>query len=109
MNQPAHLPLNPLDRVAIERIVSGVLRGREIGLKLFGSRARGDARQASDIDLAMMAKPDVSLDELAEIREALEASNIPYRIDLLDYTKVSDSLRRAIDAEGLAWPAQNSA
>jgi predicted nucleotidyltransferase len=109
MNQPARLPLNPSDSIAIERIVSAVLKNHTISLRLFGSRARGDARAVSDIDLALMANPAVTPLELAEIRDALEESCIPYRIDFLDYAKAPNTLQHVIDQEGIAWPVQNSA
>jgi len=72
-------------------------------LVLFGSRARRDARAASDIDLAIRAKVRVPADLLAEARQALEDSSVPFRIDLLDYATASPELRRAIDRDGIEW------
>ncbi|TSE33871.1 hypothetical protein Tchar_01623 [Tepidimonas charontis] len=40
---------------------------------------------------------------LAHVREALEESHIPLLVDLIDYEAVAEPLRRAIDAEGVAW------
>lgn len=101
--------LNPRDRSAIERIVSPLLLRRKAPLKLFGSRARGDARRASDIDLALIAKQPIAADEMAVLREALEESRIPFRIDLIDYAGAPAALRTAIDREGIIWPVPTSA
>lgn len=101
--------LNPSDRRLVEQIVFPVLARRKAGLKLFGSRARGDARRASDIDLALVAAQPIDPAELAGLREALEESAVPFRVDLVDYASAPDSLREAIDREGIAWHVQTNA
>lgn len=97
--------LDPRDRSAIERIVTHVLGEGRASLKLFGSRARGDARRTSDIDVALLADRAVSAAELAAMREALEESIVPVRVDLVDYARAPSQLRAAIDSEGIVWPA----
>ncbi|MFA4815177.1 MAG: nucleotidyltransferase domain-containing protein [Candidatus Gracilibacteria bacterium] len=49
---------------------------------IFGSRARGDFKRSSDIDLAYEAD-DFSLDEELGLRSALSALPLPYKIDLV--------------------------
>lgn len=100
--------LNPQDRSAIERILVPMLVRRSARLKLFGSRARGDARRTSDIDLAIVARHPIPADSLAEMREALEESRIPFRVDLVDYAGAPAPLREAIDREGVVWPVLDS-
>lgn len=49
---------------------------------LFGSRARGDQKEFSDVDLAVTSEsPDLSK-KMALFREAWEASKVPYKLDL---------------------------
>lgn len=72
-------------------------------LKLFGSRARGNAGERSDIDLATVAKEKLPADVLADIRQALEDAPIPFLADVVDYQSVPEELKRAIDREGLEW------
>jgi predicted nucleotidyltransferase len=50
-------------------------------LFLFGSRARGDFKKYSDIDLLIVG--DVSQQMLSEVKEALEESSLPYKVDLV--------------------------
>ncbi|TSE28210.1 Nucleotidyltransferase domain protein [Tepidimonas thermarum] len=95
--------LDPRDREAIGRILAPVVRRYGADVWLFGSRARGDARRASDIDVALRAPTPVPPDVLAGVREALEESHIPFRVDLVDYRSAAEGLQRAIDAEGVAW------
>ena len=67
---------------------------------LFGSRARGDARQGSDVDLAIEGE-HLSSAELAAMQERLEESTIPYRVDLLLLDEGCDPrLRERIEREG---------
>ncbi len=109
MNQSAIARLNPLDRSAIERIIAPWLCREDAGLKLFGSRARGDARRASDIDLALIAPQPIALADMALLREALDESNIPFRVDLVDYASAPAHLCAAIDCEGIPWPVLTNA
>ena len=88
----------------IERILAPVLaRLSDVGVKLFGSRARGDARRVSDIDIALTSSHATPATEMASLREALEESCVPFRIDLVDYAVAPRELQVAIDREGIPW------
>lgn len=66
-------------------------------VKLFGSRARGDYKKTSDVDLAIYSKKDMT----TPLRLALEQTNSPYTFDLIDYARQSNQkLKQAIDTEG---------
>lgn len=99
------LPLKASDRYAIGRIFAPLVAEMDARLVLFGSRARGDARPRSDIDLAVRSEQPIAAATLAQLRDALEESQVPFRIDLVDYARASVQLREAIDREGIAWPA----
>lgn len=51
-------------------------------VRLFGSRATGHARRASDIDLAISA-PDATADQWLELTDALDKTPIIYEFDLV--------------------------
>jgi uncharacterized protein len=69
---------------------------------VFGSRATGRARRYSDLDLAIDAGRRLSLDELAELSEAFSDSDLPYRVDLVDWHDIDDRWRRMIAPERVA-------
>ena len=48
---------------------------------LYGSRAKGNYRNGSDIDLALEG-PDLTFDELLRIESQLDALDLPYHIDV---------------------------
>ncbi len=50
--------------------------------RIFGSRATGHARRASDIDLAISA-PDATADQWLELTDAIEAAPIIYEFDVV--------------------------
>ncbi|MBR2179188.1 MAG: HI0074 family nucleotidyltransferase substrate-binding subunit [Selenomonadaceae bacterium] len=66
-------------------------------VKIFGSRARGDYRKTSDIDLAVsFARPIQSL-----LSAAFENSDLPYTIDIVDYNAINNkNLLNNINRDG---------
>ena len=70
---------------------------------LFGSRARGDYRPESDIDLALFGGKLTTRD-LADLQARLEETVIPQRVDLLLASMMEDpELRLQIEREGQCW------
>jgi len=55
---------------------------------LFGSRAKGNYRRGSDIDLAIISN-GASLD-LGTLASDIDALNTPYLFDLLDYQQLNN-------------------
>lgn len=67
---------------------------------IFGSRARGDYKERSDIDIAI--KGNLSKLDIAMIREQLEESRIPYMVDVIEYNKIVDkNFKEEIDRDGI--------
>lgn len=66
-------------------------------VKLFGSRARGDARATSDIDLAVAGSADV----ITKLAIDFDDSKLPYTFDIIDYKRqTNEKLKQDIDTEG---------
>jgi predicted nucleotidyltransferase len=70
---------------------------------LFGSRARGDQRSGSDIDIAIDTGNRTDLRELNRARITLENLPIPLNIDLVDLQAIPKELRDTIAEEGILW------
>jgi len=65
----------------------------------FGSRVQGNGHEASDLDL-VARRPDALLEvttSLSALREALIDSNLPIRVDLLDWADLPHSFQRQIE------------
>jgi hypothetical protein len=91
------------DIEAAMRIAARELGAQPARLYLFGSRARGDAGRASDIDIAILPDAPLEPGTLARIRDALEESTIPYEVEVLDLSSVDEPFRRKVLAEAIAW------
>jgi len=72
-------------------------------LYLFGSYARGNQRQGSDIDLAIDAGKELTFQEISLLRNLLSALPIAQTIDLVDIHNVQDHFRTEILSHGALW------
>lgn len=85
------------------RLVVKMLGPQHARLFLFGSRARGDSRRGSDIDIALLPEVPLPPGTLAHLREALEESHIPYRVEIVDLSTTTETFRRKVLAEAIPW------
>lgn len=58
----------------------------------FGSRARGDHQDFSDLDLMVESSEDLSK-EIGAIQERLSKSNFPYKVDLVQFSEFAESYK----------------
>jgi predicted nucleotidyltransferase len=70
---------------------------------LFGSRARKTHGSRSDIDIALDAGSPLNRVDVGEVREVLNATNIPYKIDVVDLYFVSKDMQEMIESEKVIW------
>ena len=73
----------------IKTTIDKHLRGAEVFL--FGSRAKNTNQEFSDIDIAIKCS-NLDFTTLAKIRFDLEESNLPYKIDLVDYEDLNQEI-----------------
>ena len=67
---------------------------------LFGSRAKGNYKKGSDIDIAV--KGPVEKDALAQLMMAFDESLLPYLVDVVVYANLeNEALREHIDRVGV--------
>lgn len=57
---------------------------------LYGSRARGNYRNGSDIDLTLLGGEDLTLNALHRILDELDDLLLPWTIDLSMFNDISD-------------------
>jgi len=78
----------------IKRIISKFLDPKEYQIFIFGSRAAGRAKKYSDYDIGIWGKKSVPWHILAMINESLEESDIPYKVDIVDFSLLSPEFRK---------------
>jgi uncharacterized protein len=69
---------------------------------LFGSRAKGNFKQGSDIDLAIIGNK-IGMQEIVALKTALEKINLPIEFDLINFKTIAESaLIEHIERVGVA-------
>ena len=61
---------------------------------LFGSRAVGNAKPLSDIDIGILGPEPLSTIIKGDLESDLEESIVPYKIDLIDFYKVDKDFKK---------------
>lgn len=82
-------------------IVSDILRRHvpQFDVWAFGSRARIAAKKHSDLDLVVVSKQPLPLSLCAAIMEAFSESDLPYRVDVVDWASTGESFRKIIERD----------
>jgi predicted nucleotidyltransferase len=66
-------------------------------IRAFGSRVTGSARSYSDLDLVIVGPAKINRKSLYRLEEAFEASDLPFRVDVLDWHRISESFHKVIE------------
>ena len=94
--------MKPIDIVPADlEIVRQILQDfvPEIEIRAFGSRVTWSARETSDLDLALMTDDRLSDSCSMNLREAFSESELPFKVDLIDWATTSDNFRKVIERE----------
>jgi predicted nucleotidyltransferase len=83
--------------------VKSILAKHAPGLKVvaFGSRVRGTPKPYSDLDLCIMSDVPLSLEALSSLRAAFSESDLPIRVDIVDWSTTEDAFRRIIEGQAV--------
>lgn len=87
--------------LALEHLekVQAILRQQvpQCEVRAFGSRVSWTAKGYSDLDLAVVASGRLDNDRLRHLQEAFEESDLPFRVDVLDWHAISQEFQRVIE------------
>jgi type I restriction enzyme, S subunit len=92
-------------RIEIEsehwKIVSDILRRHvpHLDVWAFGSRARFKAKKHSDLDLVVVTDRPLPISLAAAIAESFSESDLPYRVDVVDWATTGESFRKIIERD----------
>lgn len=92
------LDLSPTHLAEVRAILARHLPA-DCGVLVFGSRVKGRAKPYSDLDLALVGQAPLGLDCVGRLREAFAESELPMRVDLLDWHQVPPAFRTLIAEE----------
>ena len=85
----------PAQLRAIKDILARHLSGAEV--RAFGSRVSGKPKPYSDLDLAVLAPQKLDATRLEETRESFAESDLPFRVDILDWNAISEEVTPVIE------------
>ena len=73
-------------------------------IMFFGSRQRDEHKENSDLDLCLndAGKP-LALATLSNLKEALSSSTLPFKVDLVDWNRITPEFRSVISADYSGW------
>ncbi len=91
------IDLNPRHLKTVQHILAEYVPGCEV--RAFGSRVKWTAKDYSDLDLAVIGSRRFNLREMHRLTEAFEESNLPIRVDIVDWYAISEGFKRIIAAQ----------
>jgi predicted nucleotidyltransferase len=89
----------------LKMLLQNLAKNRNVGIYLFGSRARGDYNESSDVDIGII--PDDAVDdiEISSWREKIENTNIPYHVEIINLNEVSNDFKEEVMKDAIVWNA----
>ena len=91
------IDLNPKYLETVQRILTE--HAPECEVRAYGSRMTWTAKDYSDLDLAVVGSEPFSLRRMRQLKEAFEESDLPIRVDVLDWHVLSDGSKHVIAEE----------
>lgn len=86
------------------KLVSEILKSMQIEAHVFGSRARETAKELSDLDLCI--KQDYDKTTIRKLQDAFEESDLPFKVDVIQWSEISDDFKIQIQADLVLFPAK---
>lgn len=91
------IDISPHDLTTVRKILRTHVP--DLVVRAFGSRVTWTAREASDLDLALMTTRALSLDLVVQLRMAFAESVLPFRVDIVDWAGISGEFKTIIEQD----------
>ncbi|MBI5936826.1 MAG: nucleotidyltransferase domain-containing protein [Betaproteobacteria bacterium] len=92
-----NIAVSPAEWAIIQHILERHVPQHEVWA--FGSRAKCTAKTYSDLDLAIITDKPLGLDVSAALAEDFSESDLPYKVDVVDWATTSESFRKIIERD----------
>ena len=102
-------PVKPIDISSEQRRVLLALLEKHLPstrVWVYGSRARFTARRSSDLDMVVFARSGQKR-QIGDLREALEQSDLPFRVDLFVWDDMPEMFRKKIESDHIILVASD--
>ncbi len=89
------IDLSPQDLATVKDLVAAHFPKVEV--RVFGSRYRWTAKDYSDLDIVLVGEEKLDWQAVGRLGEALAESDLPVRVDVLDWHAISPEFQRVIE------------
>jgi len=89
------MDLTPQQKETVKRILAKY--ASNVAARVFGSRVTHTAKKHSDLDLALIGDGIIDQSVIAQLRLAFEESDLPFRVDIVDWNIITPEFRKIID------------
>jgi len=81
------------------KIILNIIKNhaKDCEVYVFGSRLNGTKKAFSDLDLAFKCKKVMGYKKIGDLDEEFDESDLPYRVDVVDYNNTSKEFQEIID------------
>lgn len=93
------IDIRPEELATVLAILDRHVPGRQV--RAFGSRVTGNAKAFSDLDLAVMGAEPLSASLIADLRDAFRESDLPFKVDVVDWAETEEYFRRIIERKSV--------
>ncbi|MFC5465490.1 nucleotidyltransferase family protein [Lederbergia graminis] len=87
----------------LNHILTEALVDYNVRIYLFGSWARNEEKQSSDIDIAIESLEEIPVESWIKLIDKVKESTIPYNVDVVNLKEASSSLIQNVHKEGILW------
>lgn len=88
------IAMTAVDLQIVQGILHAYIPNREVWA--FGSRVKKTHKPFSDLDLAVMGSESLSLGEMADLSYAFSHSNLPFKVDVVDWASTESRFQNII-------------
>ena len=97
MSEPPRIDIRPDHWEIVQSILQRHVPQYEVWA--FGSRAKWTAKSYSDLDLAVITDQPLSLNTSANLSDAFSESDLPWKVDVVDWATTRAPFRKIIEQD----------
>lgn len=87
----------------VKDFVLEFLEGEDVKIFLFGSRARLDHNNRSDIDIGLLPKSNFDDRKITLLKEKIEELNVPYKVEIVDFRQAEETFKKQALKDAEIW------
>lgn len=89
--------------IKLKDLVLKSLKDEKVKIIVFGSRVRGDSYRTSDVDIGLIPYGEIDKKKVPMLKEKIEDLNIPYKVEIVDFSEVSESFKKEAMKGVVVW------